>query len=152
MTLIKFTIYGECASKSNSRELATIGPKSARKTILRKSQKALDYVASALRQIPPTARVRMQGAICVRLVLFYASMRPDMDEQLLLDCLQDQWTRRDGERVLVQKGVILNDRQIVERHVYRRQDPKRPRAEIEITSAAETPDFFDGDDTPALPF
>jgi hypothetical protein len=43
MTTVAFTILGEPASKANSRELAVIGPKHARRTILRKGDKALDY-------------------------------------------------------------------------------------------------------------
>jgi Holliday junction resolvase RusA-like endonuclease len=149
MTPLRFTILGECASKSNSRELAVIGPKDNRSTILRKSQKAIDYVKDAVRQIPPACRVRLQGPVALRLVMYYASMRPDMDEQLLLDALQDQWTRSKplnpvvpSQRVLLQPGVYCNDRQIVERHVYRRQDPKQPRTEVEVWSAAPVADMF----------
>ena len=47
--MIAFTILGEPASKANSRELATIGPKDARRTILRKSDKALSYEEDATR-------------------------------------------------------------------------------------------------------
>jgi len=146
---LRFTILGECASKSNQREVAVIGPKDARRSILRKSEKALAYVAGALRQIPPRCRVRLQGPIAMRITLYYASMRPDLDEQLLLDALQDQWGKDKvaGKRVLIQAGVYSNDRQIIERHTYRRQDAANPRAEVEVWSAAPVPDLF-----PAEPF
>lgn len=132
--MIRFTVYGEPASKANSRELATIGPKDDRRTILRKSDKALDYRRTTLPQIPPKARQRLDVPVRMTLWMFYASERPDLDESQLLDLLQDQWRRdkRTGERVLVQAGVYRNDRQVRERHVYHAIDRKHPRVEIEI--------------------
>lgn len=137
--MIAFTILGEPASKANSRELATIGPKDARRTILRKSDKALGYEASALRQIPPRARQRLEGPVCVTLRIWYASERPDLDESVILDVLQDRWARTvsrnpaaPSERVLLQPGVYRNDRQVREKHVFHGIDRKNPRTEIEV--------------------
>jgi len=137
--IIALTILGEPASKANSRELATIGPKDDRRTILRKSEKALAYERDALRQIPPRARVRMQGPVRVTLRIWYASERPDLDESIVLDVLQDRWGRSKpqnpivpGQRVLVQSGVYRNDRQVREKHVFWALDRHNPRAEIEV--------------------
>jgi Holliday junction resolvase RusA-like endonuclease len=147
--VISFTILGEAASKANSRELATIGPKDHRKTILRKSEKALAFERNALRQIPPAARQRLQGPVAVKLRMFYATERPDLDESLLLDVLQDRWGRKpaplirtDGPvavqpRVLLQAGVYCNDRQVREKHVYHAIDAKNPRVEVEVWPVQE---------------
>jgi Holliday junction resolvase RusA-like endonuclease len=137
--MIRFTIIGEAASKANSRELATIGPKDKRRTILRKSDKALGFEFDALRQIPPAARQRIEGPVRVWLRIWYASERPDLDETIVLDVLQDRWKRPKSAvagvtlpRVLVQAGVYRNDRQVREKHVYHGIDRKNPRVEIAI--------------------
>lgn len=134
MTPIAFTILGEPASKANSRELATIGPKDKRRTIVRKSDKALDYEHTALRQIPPKARVRLEGPVRVTLRIFYASERPDLDESVVLDVMQDRWKRdkATGQRVLLQSGVYRNDRQVRSKVVDWALDRKNPRAEIVV--------------------
>lgn len=138
MTAIVFTILGEPASKANSRVLSTIGPKHAKRTILRKGDKALSYERDALRQIPPVARVRLEGPVAVTLRIFYASERPDLDESIVLDVLQDRWanvkSRSHGvvtkERTLMQHGVYRNDRQVREKHVYWGLDRVNPRTEV----------------------
>ena len=136
---IAFTIFGEPASKANSRELATIGPKDARRTILRKSDKALSYERDALRQIPPVARVRLEGPVRVTLRIWYASERPDLDESVVLDVLQDRWGRTKpqnpivpGHRVLLQPGVYRNDRQVREKHIFHGIDRANPRVRVEV--------------------
>jgi hypothetical protein len=127
-----FTILGEPASKANSRELATIGPKDNRRTILRKSDKALDYEHSALKQIPPRARQRLEGPVRVTMRIYYASERPDLDESVILDVLQDRYAKDPitGERKLVQHGVYRNDRQVRSKRVDWALDRVNPRAEI----------------------
>ena len=54
--------------------------------------------------------------------IYYASRRPDLDESLIMDGLQ-------------KAGILKNDRQIKEKHIYNRIDKVRPRAEIEIHSS-----------------
>lgn len=152
--MIRLTIYGEPASKANSRELATIGAKKmdvvvgreedgrlrieqmkvGGRIMNRKSDKALAYEENALRQIPPLARIRLQGPVRVTLRVFYASERPDLDESVILDVLQDRYVKNPAtkQRELVQRGVYLNDRQVREKHVYHAIDRKNPRAEIEV--------------------
>ncbi len=125
---VAFVIEGECCSKANSREIVVRGDRPA----VVKSKKALAWVRGALPQIPTPARRRFTGRVCLRATLFYASERPDLDESLLLDVLQDQWTKVGARRVLVQAGVYRNDRQVRERHVLHAVDARRPRAEVVI--------------------
>lgn len=130
--IVRLTILGEPSSKANSRQIVTIGgrPSSI------KSQKARSYEKAALLQIPPQARQRIDGPVRVTLRLFYASQRPDLDESIVLDVLQDRWAKSKGlpgmDRRLVQAGVYRNDRQVREKHVFHGIDKTNPRAEIEV--------------------
>lgn len=137
--MISFVIIGEPASKANSRVLSVVGPKDNQRTILRKGNKALSYEHAALRQIPTSARQRLEGPVKVTLRIWYASERPDLDESIVLDVLQDRWARTKpqnpivpGQRVLVQHGVYRNDRQVREKHVFWALDRNNPRAEVTV--------------------
>jgi hypothetical protein len=143
VTRIAFVIFGEPASKANSRVLSTIGPKDNRRTILRKSNKALGYESDALRQIPPAARQRLEGPVAVTLRIWYASERPDLDESIVLDVMQDRWAKAPAHvmaecppgapsRALVQAGVYRNDRQVREKHVFWHLDRRNPRTEVVV--------------------
>jgi hypothetical protein len=79
--MIRFCILGEPASKANSREIGVLkfrdkatGEAKTRPTV-RKSDKALAYEESALRQVPPAARQRLEGPVRVTLRIWYASER-----------------------------------------------------------------------------
>jgi Holliday junction resolvase RusA-like endonuclease len=134
--MIAFTILGEPASKANQRQIVTIGGRPS----LIKSKKARGYEQDALRQIPPTARQRLEGPVRVTLRIWYASERPDLDESVILDVLQDRWKRGPGQpeggvlvpgaRVLLQAGIYRNDRQVREKHVFHGVDRVNPRCEI----------------------
>ena len=134
--MIRFTILGEPASKANSRKIATIAGHSS----LIKSEKARGFEKIALAQIPPAARQRIEGPVCATLRIFYATERPDLDESIVLDVLQDRWAaaktdKRTGiviPRRMVQAGVYRNDRQVREKHVFHGIDRKNPRVEIQI--------------------
>jgi len=104
-------IFGEPASKANSRRLVKIGNVSR----MIKSQKALNYADAFKQQCTPLA-VLMTGDVKVTMQIFYASRRPDLDESLILDLLQ---------------GVVYeNDRQVKEKYIYWGLDPENPRTEI----------------------
>jgi Holliday junction resolvase RusA-like endonuclease len=141
---IKFTILGEAASKANQRKLVTIGGKPR----LIKSKKARDFMSCARQQVPPAARVRLQGPVAVRLHMFYATERPDLDESVVLDALQDHYAKPGytsrGQRVreLVQSGVYCNDRQVRWKLVVHHIDRRNPRCEVEVVSIAPTEDLF----------
>ena len=78
--------------------------------------------------------------------IFYASERPDLDESIVLDVLQDRYSRTipinpivPSRRVLVQSGVYRNDRQVREKHVYHAIDKKNPRTEVLVEPIEATP-------------
>lgn len=126
--MIKLTIHGQPVSKANSRQLVNIRGR----MVPIKSKDALAYERDVLRQIPTSARMRFAGPVRFTATLFYESERSDLDESLLLDCLQDRYAVKDGKRVLVQSGVYANDRQVRERHIFHGIDKRNPRAEITI--------------------
>lgn len=127
---IEFVILGQPASKANSRQIVTI----ADRPQVIKSKEARAYEEMALRQVPPRARVRLEGPVSITLRIFYASERPDLDESVVLDVLQDRWkkVKETGERVLLQPGVYRNDRQVREKHVFHGIDKRNPRTEVRI--------------------
>jgi hypothetical protein len=110
---LSIVIFGEPASKANSRRVVKFGNMSR----LIKSQKALNYSEVFKQQCPPISPL-MTGDIRMTLWIYYASRRPDLDESLILD--------------LFQGLVYENDRQVKERHTYWGLDPDNPRAEIII--------------------
>lgn len=123
---ISFVILGEPASKANSRQLVTL----ARRPAFIKSRKARGYERDALLQIPPQCRRRLEGPVKLTARIYYASERPDLDESLILDVLQDQYVGMGKNRALIQAGVYRNDRQVREKHIYHAIDRANPRAEI----------------------
>ena len=109
---ISFTIFGEPASKANSRRIVKMG--SAIRVI--KSEKALNYSDVFKQQCPQHELI--ECAVAVKMKIYYASRRPDLDESLILDLMQ---------------GLIYrNDRQVKEKHIFWALDPENPRAEIRV--------------------
>lgn len=124
MNKIAFTIYSEPASKSNSRRLVKFGNRPA----LIKSDKARKYEKTALMQIPENAKQMLEGNLRATIKIFYATQRPDLDESIILDCLQAKY--KNGE--LLRRGAYINDRQIKQKKIFSYIDKANPRAEILI--------------------
>ena len=90
------------------------------KSMFIKSAKALDY-AKTFKQQAVTSPLLMFTSedVVVTIRIWYASRRPDLDESLILDLLQDV--------------AYLNDRQVKEKHIYwMGVDKENPRCEIEV--------------------
>lgn len=135
---VRLVILGEPASKANSRQLVKFGAR----MVPIKSVKARAYERDAMMQIPPSARVRIEGPVRVTLRIWYASERPDLDESVILDVLQDRYSGRGDSRRLVCSGVYRNDRQVRERHVYHGVDRANPRAEIVVEPIGAQPQML----------
>ena len=104
-------VKGEPASKANSRKLVLFGKRPA----FIKSEKARAYVKTFGEQTTPLENL-LEGDLAVHITVYYATRRPDLDESVILDCLQ---------------GVIYgNDRQVKEKHIYHGLDRDNPRSEI----------------------
>jgi len=113
--IINITIHGEPCSKANSRRI--VRSKSGGSMVI-KSKKALDYVKSFAEQCP-TLEELIEKDVAIEITIFYASRRPDLDESLILDCLQGK--------------VYKNDRAVKEKHIFwGGVDKENPRAEISV--------------------
>jgi Holliday junction resolvase RusA-like endonuclease len=126
MSTLSFTLYGEPASKSNSRRLVQIG---GRPRFI-KSKKALSYVKAIQLQANALRLPMFEKGVdlSITMHIFYASRRPDLDESVILDALQ--------------QIVYHNDRSIKEKHIYWGLDKVEPRCEItlrEISVADSSP-------------
>lgn len=114
MQSLNFTIYGEPASKANSRKMVYVHGK----PMFIKSAKALAYAKMFKQQC--VRQKMLEGDVCVEIKIYYASRRPDLDESLILDLLQDV--------------AYLNDRQVKEKHIYWGLDKDNPRCEIKVSA------------------
>ena len=111
---LSLIILGEPASKANSRRMVHIRGR----TMFIKSAKALEYAKSFKQQVESEAKVCLHGDVAVHIRIYYASRRPDLDESLILDLLQDV--------------AYENDRQVKEKHIYWGLDKENPRCEITV--------------------
>lgn len=109
--VIEFEILGEPASKANSRKLVTIKGRPA----FIKSEKARKYVKSFKEQCPKLDPL-LDGNVSVWITIHYATRRPDLDESVILDAMQDL--------------IYANDRQVKEKHIFWGLDVLNPRSEI----------------------
>lgn len=114
MDSVRFTIVGEPASKANSRKAVVIRGRPA----FIKSDKARKYVAAFEAQCPKL-EVPFDCDVKVEMIIYYASRRPDLDESLILDCMQG--------------AVYLNDRQVKQKLIYWGLDRENPRTIIKVS-------------------
>jgi len=117
----EFVILGEPASKANSRKIVNFGKRMA----LIKSQKARDYEKLFADQCPVLKNL-IETDVKVELIIYYASRRPDLDESVILDCMQGK--------------IYVNDRQVKQKHIYWGLDKERPRTHVRV-SPLETCDL-----------
>lgn len=117
---INFIIEGEPASKANSRKIVNFGKRMG----VIKSQKARDYEKIFASQCPQLENL-IETDVKVELIIYYASRRPDLDESVVLDCMQGK--------------IYVNDRQVKHKVVYWGLDRERPRTHVRV-SALETCD------------
>ena len=111
-------IEGEPASKTNSRQIVKIKNRS----VLIKSKKALAYqkcFAATAPKIDPL----IEGDVVLFCHIYYANYRPDLDESLIMDCLE---------------GVAYkNDRQIKAKVILHGVDKSRPRIQVRVGKIVE---------------
>jgi Holliday junction resolvase RusA-like endonuclease len=106
-------VEGETASKSNARQLVKIG----RRIVPIKSKKALAY-KDCFERLAPTIDPLIDGDVLLFCYIFYATRRPDLDESLIMDCLEGK--------------AYKNDRQIKAKIILHGLDRASPRTEIKI--------------------
>ena len=116
MQTLLLKIFGEPASKANSRRMVYVRGK----PMFIKSAKALSYAKLFKQQCNVPAYQKITGDVSITIRIWYASRRPDLDESLILDLLQDV--------------AYENDRQVKEKHIYWGLDRENPRCEIEVSA------------------
>lgn len=105
------TVDGEPTSKANNRRLVTINGKPR----FIKSKRGIE-LAKQWEKECPVLKEPIKDDIVAYIKLFYTTRRPDLDESLILDLLQGK--------------LIVNDRQVRERHTFWGLDKSRPRSVI----------------------
>ncbi len=118
---ISFTVLGQLPSLKNSRPIyrnrKTGKPFSARSDAIKR------YYENFALQVPPQYRNSLlfgtRAPLRAIISVFYQSGRSDLDCSAVYDVLQ-------------LCGVIVNDRQIQEKHEYAHIDAKNPRVEITV--------------------
>lgn len=111
---INFIIEGEPASKANSRRIVSFGKRLA----VIKSDKARQYEKNFALQCPQLENL-IETNVKVELIIYYASRRPDLDESVVLDCMQGK--------------IYANDRQVKQKYVYWGLDRERPRTHVRVS-------------------
>ena len=109
------TILGEPASKANSRRLVYIGGQPR----FIKSKKALLYSKAFDLQCPVRKNL-FEEDLSIAIKTYYKTRRPDLDESLILDLLQDR--------------VFKNDRSIKSKYVEHGLDKEHPHSVIVVSS------------------
>tara|TARA_R100001086_G_scaffold109638_2_gene55758 strand:- start:765 stop:1166 length:402 start_codon:yes stop_codon:yes gene_type:complete len=104
-------IAGEPASKANSRRLVRIKGR----MVPIKSKKAISYSQGFNQQCPILDSIYKED-IAIAIKIFYRSRRPDLDESLILDLLQDK--------------IYINDRCVKMKYVEHGLSKDNPRSLI----------------------
>lgn len=126
---ISVVIHGQTFSKSNSRIFTYISGKPR----LIKKKEVQDFVNTSLLQLKSQLRnhTTFEGKVIFEANIYYRSNRSDLDESLLMDIVEQKKDKKTG--IILFKGIYKNDRQIVEKHIYKHIDKNNPRAEITVT-------------------
>lgn len=112
------TILGQVYSKANARKFAKM---SDGRIISIKSDAARAYEQSAVMQLKSIfgRRQPLKGELAIEATIYYPTQRQDLDASLVFDVLQ-------------KAGVIGNDRQLREHHLFHSIDKENPRVELSI--------------------
>lgn len=129
---VSFVVHGEPASKANTRKIVHLKVKGGgvRPAVI-KSEKALNYEETFRYQCPEIDPL-FEGDVAVEIYIYYTTRKPDLDESVILDCMQAHREKLPNGEVLRYGGVYLNDRQVKEKHVFWGLDKADPRAEITV--------------------
>ena len=108
-----FTVYGQCASKANSRRIVKVNGRMA--SI--KSDAAMAFSRDFIKQCPVLDKMFLDD-VHVDIDIFYPTRRNDLDESLVLDLMQGR--------------IYENDRQVRSRRTRWGLCKTNPRVEINV--------------------
>lgn len=120
--MIRFCIRGQMHSLKNSRDVF-VNRKTGR-LFPKKNDKIVAFETAFHAQVPVNCRQRLSGDVAVTIDAFYPSRRQDLDEAIIYDMLQ-------------RTSVIVNDRQVKEKHVFWHLDRQNPRVWIQVRELSE---------------
>jgi Holliday junction resolvase RusA-like endonuclease len=119
MIIWKGTIIGHMPRKSNQRRIIF----KQGKPLNIKSKEAIDWNNHAILQLKAARKHPEPHQSDTKLTahIYYRSNKSDLSDELLCDAFE-------------KAGIIQNDRQIVEKHLYRYKDKDNPRVEVMLES------------------
>jgi hypothetical protein len=122
------TVLGQLPSMKNGRKIAHFQKKGGplRQAVI-KSQEAQDYVTGFLWQVRPPKETYL-GPVKLEADIYFRNQACDLDESLLMDCLQVGTAKNPGSK------LIGNDNQIKEKHVRWHFDDVKPRVVFRLTA------------------
>jgi len=114
---VRGVVFGTLPNKSNARKIVRFGDRPAiiKSAEARAWEKRFNGIALSGRPPKP-----LTGTFALHAVVYYDSMRRDLDIELLADALQ-------------RSGIIENDRAIWHKESTRRLDQDCPRVEFDLT-------------------
>lgn len=121
--LVSGSVIGKVVSKANSRRKTNWGG-------VIKSADALAFEKAVAQQIPHDLDA-IDGDVAFIATIYYKDRRPDLDESLVLDCLQQH---TDKQKRVWFNGVYVNDRQIKAKLILHELDKDNPRVEFTVVS------------------
>lgn len=124
--LVSGSIVGKVVSKANSRRATRSG-------LFIKSADALAFEQTAWQQIPSDL-TPIEGDVLFIATIYYKDRRPDLDESLVLDVLQQ---RKNKAGNIFFNGVYVNDRQIKAKIILHALDADNPRVEFKVMHLTE---------------
>jgi Holliday junction resolvase RusA-like endonuclease len=138
---VHLTLNGNLPRKSNSRQMVT--NKYTGRTMFIKSPEALQFERDAQAQIPQEARLDLRGRVRLTAHIHYANSRSDLSDEMLCDVIQTKFETKtvDGVKLksLKHVGIIKDDNQIKEKHLYWHLDKEHPHIEFEIEELEPQP-------------
>lgn len=124
--LISGSVNGKVVSKANSRRKTNWGG-------VIKSADALAFEAAVAQQIPHDL-TPIDGDVLFIATIYYKDRRPDLDESLVLDTLQQH---KDKAGRIWFNGVYVNDRQVKGKIILHALDKENPRVEFTVARLDE---------------
>lgn len=121
-------VIGQLPSMKNHRKIVdyNMADGTTRKAVI-KSDDARNYVTGFLYQVR-RPKEPYTGPVTLEADIYYRNPACDLDESLLMDCLQVGTEKNPGA------GIIKNDNQIKDKRVRWHLDKARPRIIVRLTA------------------
>ena len=119
-------VLGHLPSMKNGRKIVEWAQGGGTRKAVIKGDEARAYVTGFLYQVR-RPKQPYTGPVFLEADIYFRNPACDLDESLLMDCLQVGTVKNPGA------GVIKNDNQIKDKHVRWHLDQSRPRVVVRLT-------------------